>query len=161
MLPAENSLNNKVKSDTENQVNSFNETRRLDRINSSQRKVVSQVKRAGHSSRKDLRDTRVTDNLSFLDYGDNQKIVFVLGLTLSLVNDFFDLVFWQNPLLLGQVFDITGLFLLLLLLVFWSRNQPITVFLIIFIFILEIVPVLGVIPFWTIGMALWYWGNRR
>ena len=162
MGSAENTLNDKVKDDTEDRINSFEEERRADRMRGAERKVNSEITKAQKSARKDLSNSQLSSApATYLDYGGNQKMVFILGITLALVNDFFDLIFWNNPLLLGQVFDLTALFLLMLLLIFFSKSYPLTVFLIFIVFILEIVPVLGVLPFWTIGLGLWYWSNKN
>ncbi len=164
MPDIQNTLNNKIEGETESRVNNFEESRRTDRLRSMERKVQTDIIRQTASKRKAISMGQSLDKglrSPSLDYDGNQKIVFILGLTLCLVNDFIDLVLWQNVFLLNQVLDLTALFLLLLLLTFFSKSYPLTVFLIITVFVLEIVPVLGVLPFWTIGIIFWYAINKK
>jgi hypothetical protein len=51
--------------------------------------------------------------------------------------------------------------MLLLMVMFVSRAYFFSVFLVLVVFMLEIMPVLGVLPLWTIGVACWYFWNRQ
>ncbi len=98
---------------------------------------------------------------SFFNSRENSLFVLILGLTLSIVNDFLDLVLWQKADLISATLDITLLFMFFLLLTLLGRSLLISIGIIFFCFILEIVPVLGVIPFWTIGILLWFFLSKK
>lgn len=105
--------------------------------------------------------TESKNDESLLGYKGNLTFVLILGLTLSTINDFVDLIFWQRMDLLAPALDITLLFMFFLLLALLGRSLMLAVGLIFFTFILEIVPILGVIPFWTICIIAWYVLSRR
>ncbi len=92
---------------------------------------------------------------------DNLLIFFFLGLTIAIINDFFDLVTWNQLSLIPQTLDITSLLLLLFLLIFSSRAVIFSVFLVFMVFILELLPVIGVFPWWTLGIVIWYLVARK
>lgn len=98
---------------------------------------------------------------SFFNSRENLLFVLILGLSLSIVNDFFDLVLWQKADLISSALDITLLFMFFLLLTLLGRSLLLSVGIIFFCFILEIVPVIGVVPFWTIGILIWFSLSRK
>lgn len=98
---------------------------------------------------------------SFFNSRENLLFVLILGLSLSVVNDFLDLVFWQKADLLAPTLDITLLFMFFLLLTLLGRSLLLSIGIIFFSFILEIMPVLGVVPFWTIGILMWFFLSKK
>lgn len=98
---------------------------------------------------------------SLMGSKENLLFVFILGISLALINDFLDLVLWHMANLLGATLDITVLFLFILILSFFSGSLIISTFIVIISFILEIIPIIGVIPFWTIAIAVWYGVSRK
>lgn len=98
---------------------------------------------------------------SFFNSRENLLFVLILGLSLSVVNDFLDLVLWQKVDLISAALDITLLFMFFLLLTLLGRSLLLSIGIIFFCFILEIMPVIGVIPFWTIGILIWFFLSKR
>jgi len=151
----------KVQSDTEERLARFQEMRRDERKNQAERKIKFQPVPAKRGEKKELSMGEAQgDSLGIFQSKENFSIVFALGMTIALVNDFFDLVTWQKISLISQTIDMTALILLLLVLMFASRAYFLTIFIVLFAFMLEILPVIGVLPWWTIGIAACYWANR-
>ena len=153
----------KIQSDTEQQVNQFSEARRRDRVTRSG-KIKLQVQTG--SQRSPIKEIRLGEAYSTkADQPDETTssllILLGLGLTLSLVNDFSDLVTWQSAILVGQAVDIVALLLLIFTTAFASKAHFISVFIIFFAFILEILPVIGVVPWWTMGIIALYIATKR
>lgn len=152
----ENTINRnvklKVQSDTDEKLENFREMRRSQKLKVQAEKGKNQKKELvmGETSGSDIIES--TGSLG---------IILGLGLTLSLINDFTDLVFWQKVSLVSQTLDITTLILILFMVMFASRAYFISIFLVLFIFLLEILPVIGVLPLWTIGTIAWYMANRK
>jgi hypothetical protein len=143
----------KVQSDTDKQLAGM---RRV------QRKIRVQGDGGQQRERGDLRgEATPGENLSGWGLSGALGIGLVLGMTLGLVNDFSDLVFWRKMSLVSQTLDITTLIMLLLMVMFTSRAYFFSVFLVLIVFMLEIMPVIGVLPLWTIGVAAWYFMNRK
>jgi hypothetical protein len=143
----------KVQEDTDQRLASFREQRRKLKVQSeSQKKAGRKELLGGEAS---------NTGSSFMDSSANLSIVLALGLTLALINDFSDLVLWQKVSLISQTIDITTLILVLFMVIFASRAYFFSVFLILFIFLFEIMPVIGVLPLWTAGIAAWYFINRK
>lgn len=155
----ENNLNTqikvKVQEDTDKKVSKFKQARDLER------KI--KVQEDSHQSfKKELNPGETSgQDTDIFGVSGSIGIVLALGLTLALINDFSDLVFWQKVSLVSQTLDITTLILVLFMVIFASRSYFTSVFVIIFVFLLEILPVIGVLPLWTIGMAIWYMSNRK
>lgn len=153
---------NKIQSDTEKETNRFYEARRAEIANHS-RKAKAQVE--GGRSRSTQKEMRIGQSLylktEHQKTDDGILTLFGLGLTLALVNDFSDLVTWQALPLMSQALDLVALLLILFVLVFSSRTSFIAVFVMISAFVLEILPVSGVVPWWTVGIALWYLASRN
>jgi hypothetical protein len=144
----------KVQSDTD---------RKMAGMQRVQRKIRVQAASEGRQGEnKALRaEGSPSQNLSIMGGNGSLGIGLALGMTLALVNDFSDLVFWQKMSLVSQTLDITTLIMLLLMVMFVSRAYFFSVFLVLVVFMLEIMPVLGVLPLWTIGVACWYFWNRQ
>lgn len=143
----------KVQSDTDRQLAG------MQRV---QRKIRVQADEGQRAENKTLRaDASPNQSFSVMGGDGALGIGLVLGMTLALINDFTDLVFWQKMSLVSQTLDITTLVMLLLMVMFTSRAYFFSVFLVLTVFILEILPVIGVLPLWTIGVAAWYFMNRR
>jgi len=149
----DNQIKVKVQGDTD---------RQLTGVRKVQRKInVQAADERQRAADKTLRaDASPGQNLSLMG-GGALGIGLVLGITLALINDFTDLVFWQKMSLVSQTLDITTLIMLLLMVMFVSRAYFFSVFLVLVVFILEIMPVLGVLPLWTVGVAAWYFTNRK
>ncbi|MBM3256353.1 MAG: hypothetical protein FJZ04_02705 [Candidatus Moranbacteria bacterium] len=93
--------------------------------------------------------------------GDGVFYVFLaLGLTIGLVNDFFDLVMLNRFFLLAQTLDIVALFLLLFVLAFLFRSFAALTAIVLLAFVLEVLPVVGVVPWWTVAVIMWYIFSR-
>jgi len=138
--------------------------RRLTGMQGVQRKIKVQTEEGRRrAEQKTLRAEAAPDkNLSIWGSGNGALgIGLVLGATLALINDFSDLVFWQKMSLVSQTLDITTLIMLIIMVMFLSRAYFFSVFLVLFVFILEIMPVIGVLPLWTFGVAAWYFANRQ
>jgi len=156
-------VEDKIKSDTEKQTNQFYEARQRDRASRS-RKVKIQIEPgSSKSARKEIKISQAYYLKAEPEEADSGDILilFGLGLSLGLINDFSDLVTWQTASLVSQAIDIVALLLILFVLVFSSRTNFITVLIIILAFVLEILPVVGVVPWWTIGIILWYLASRN
>jgi len=150
-----NKVKVKVQSDTDRRVAGMQGVHRKIR-------VETEEGRQRAAKNKDLR-AEATPSQSFSVLGGEGAlgIGLVLGITLALINDFTDLVFWQKMSLVSQALDITTLIMLLLMVMFTSRAYFFSVFLVLSVFILEILPVIGVLPLWTFGVAAWYFANRQ
>lgn len=144
----------KAQSDTDQKLENFRKMRRADR-----RLRVEGSE--GKNEKKEIVMGEAMGNSDVISSTGSLGIVMALGLTLSLINDFSDLVFWQKISLVSQTLDITSLLLILFMVIFASRAYFFSVFLIIFVFLFEILPVIGVLPMWTIGTAAWYFVNRK
>lgn len=152
-----------IKSDTEEQVNQFYEARQAEIANRSRKAKIQLQEESAKSNQKEIKISQAYSLKTESRESDDNDILilFGLGLTLSLVNDFSDLVTWQTASLVSQTIDIVALLLILFVLVFSSRTNFIAVFIIILAFVLEILPVSGVVPWWTMGMILWYIISRN
>ena len=89
------------------------------------------------------------------------KIFLALGLTIGLVNDFFDLAIWNKISLVSQTLDITAMFLVLFILAFAGKRMAVAVTIVFGVFVLEMLPIIGVVPWWTIGVLAWYGMTKR
>jgi len=159
---AEGQVRDKVQADTDERLARFQAMRRDERVRQARNKIKVQVDRGEKGDKKELRmGEDKSSPASAFHWGENLSIGLVLGMTLALVNDFSDLVTWQKTSLIAQTIDITTLVLLLFVLMFSSRAYFISIFIIIVAFLLELLPVSGVLPYWTIGMGLWYIANRN
>lgn len=146
----------KVQGDTDQKLENFQNMRR------SNRKIDTQASGGAKAENKELVLGEVQGGRpDIISSTGSLGIILALGLTLSIVNDFSDLVLWQKMLLISQTLDITTLILVLFMVMFASRAYFFSVFLILFVFLLEILPVLGVLPLWTIGITAWYLVNRK
>ena len=149
----EEPIKEKVQSDTDRQIAGIQKV---------QREISVKADEGRRAEDKSLRaEASPSQNFSIMSGGGALGIGLVLGMTLALVNDFSDLVFWQKMSLISQTLDITTLIMLLLMVMFTSRAYFFSVFLIFTVFIIEILPVIGVLPLWTIGVAAWYFSNRQ
>jgi len=158
----ENRIKLEVQEDTEERMARFQQMRRNERIKREKKKVKFEIRPEKREEKKELRIGKTRTSLSdVFQPEENLGIVLVLGFTLALVNDFSDLVTWQSPSLIAQTLDMTLLILLLFILVFGSRAYFLSVVFIVTAFLLEALPISGVLPWWTIGMAVWYLADRK
>lgn len=146
----------KVQSDTDERLAKFQNMRR------SNAKVKTEAASQGGSEKKELLggETQGSD-FNIIGVGGSTGIVLVLGFTLAIINDFSDLVLWQKMSLISQTIDLTTLIMVLFMVMFGSRAYFISVFIVLSVFLIEILPVIGVLPLWTIGIAVWYFANRK
>ena len=144
----------KVQGDTDERLAKFQNMRR----SNAKVKVESTSQKA---EKKDFSGDAQGPGFSGMGIGGSIGIVLVLGFTLAAINDFSDLVLWQKMFLISQTIDITTLILVLFMVMFGSRAYFASIFIVLFVFLLEILPVMGVLPLWTIGMAVWYLMNRK
>jgi hypothetical protein len=145
----------KIKSDTEEELN-------RERMREIQAKY-SRKRIAARERKKELRRGEAArDNRAGDFFGEGTAYIFLaLGLTISLVNDFFDLIMWNKVFLLAQTLDMVALFLLLFVLAFAQRSFMSLTAIVFVAFGLEILPVAGVAPWWTIAVVIWYGIGRR
>jgi len=144
----------KVQSDTDERLAQFQNMRR----SNAKVKVEAVPQR---TEKKDFSGATQGSGFTGMGMGGSIGIVMVLGLTMAVINDFSDLVLWQKMSLISQTIDITTLILVLFMVMFGSRAYFASIFIVLFVFLLEILPVMGVLPLWTIGMAVWYLANRK
>ncbi|MFH1182643.1 MAG: hypothetical protein V1690_00065 [Candidatus Moraniibacteriota bacterium] len=153
----------KVKTDTEKQFNQFAETRRRDRAKQMGKSRLEIQAAAKKSIKKEISLGRAiaSKTETFGETTGSTSILFGLGLTLSLVNDFSDLATWQTITLISQTLDLVALLLLLFVIGFTSRAYFVPIVLFFLAFILEIMPVIGVVPWWTLAIIIWYGLSRK
>ena len=157
-----NQVEQKVQKDSKEDYARFEEMRRFERGGQIKRKVKYQILPGRRREKKELALAEAQDDFSgIFQSEENLSLVFVLGLTLSLINDFSDLVTWHNASLVGQTIDITALILLASMMTFVSRAYFFSVSIVLFAFLLEMMPVVGVLPWWSAGVLAWYFINRR
>jgi|GEM_PF-2276722 len=160
--PPESQIKLKVQSGIEERAARFQKMRRNQKTRWGRRKIKLQIAPERGKEKKELKmgETREYSSDIFRSE-ENLGIVLILGFTLSLINDFSDLVTWRSAPLVAETLDITTLILLLFVLVFVSRAYFLSVAVVMVAFLSEALPVSGVLPWWTVGMAVWYWLNRR
>lgn len=156
-------LEQKVKSDTEEQVNQFYEARRRDRSSHAGKSRLEVRADTRKSAGKEIRlgESTTSQKETLGDATGTTTILFGLGMTLSLVNDFSDLATWQSLTLVSQTIDIVALLLLLFVIGFTSRSYYVPIILFFLAFILELMPVIGVVPWWTFAIIIWYGISRK
>jgi hypothetical protein len=156
-------LEQKIKADTEKQLNQFSEARRRDRASRTGKSRIEVQAGAQKSLSKEIRlgEAIASQKDTFGEATGGTAILLGLGLTLSLVNDFSDLATWQTMTLISQTIDIVALLLLLFVIGFTSRAYFVPIILFFLAFILEIMPVIGVVPWWTLAIIIWYGISRK
>jgi len=156
-------LEKKVEEDTEKKTAEFMQMRQRERSSRLAKAKVKIEVTAGKSEKKELSLGEIFGSKagSVFDSDGSNTILLGLGLTIGLVNDFSDLATWQSMNLMSSALDIVALFLLLFVLTFASRTYFIAVVIILLAFVLEILPVVGIVPWWTIGVITWYAMARR
>jgi ABC-type multidrug transport system permease subunit len=148
-------LGQKIQADTERQSKQFTETRNRDRAKRrvSRKMEVQAAARQSHSKEIKLGETYAVSANDLTKTIGNHSILIGLGLTVSFINDFSDLATWQSMALISQSLDLVALLLLLFVVGFSSRTYFVAVLLFLIAFVLEILPVLGIFPWWIIAAA--------
>lgn len=159
----EEPIEQKIKTDSEKQLNQFAEARGRDRARRTGKAKLEVRAGSPKSAKKEIRlgEAIASQKDTFGEATGSTAILFGLGLTLSLVNDFSDLATWQTMTLVSQTLDIVALLMLLFVIGFTSRSYFVPIILFLVAFILEIMPVIGVVPWWTFAIIAWYFINRN
>ena len=151
-------LDRKVRDDTMGRLDRWQNIRRS-KTPAGAEKTKSEVsiKKGG---RKHTKHADSFENIFESTKRQGMLIALLLGLTVGLLNDIFDLVWWQNYPLISYTLDISSMILLIMVFTFLSNFSFINVLIIFSLFIIELMPVIGILPSWTLGILTIYAVSR-
>ena len=125
-------------------------------------KVKYEVKR-GRSPKKDINpaDAHEKDDILNSVWQQGVGVALILALTLGVLNDFMDLVWWQGASVVGYALDITTMLLVLMMFIFLTDFTFITILILFSVFILELLPFISILPLWIPGSIILYYTAKK